>query len=510
MTATITSTTTIRVSSPSQRALRRLFAPALAGLLLGIAGCGGGGDGRSVNAIAPPPSATVEGPIAGDYFISATSIPLADVGYEQAEYFVAGTAHSYVARGALGSDGRWQVNAADEAAYKTRIVVHRPIKAGDFNGTVVIEWLNVSGGLDAAPDWVMAHNELIRSGYAWVGVSAQKVGIDGGSGGLVNLSLKTVNPDRYGSLVHPGDSFSYDMYSQIARAVLEPGTVDPLGGLEVQHAIAAGESQSAFRLTTYVNAFAPIDKLFDGYLIHSRGGGSAALSQAPQAEVDTPDVVLIRSDLDVPVLTVQTESDLFLLGSYPDRQPDSDRFRLWEIAGTAHADTYTVAGAADLGDNPDYADVIETDSPVPGIITCDVPINSGPQHFVVSSAFAALRDWIVGGVAPAMAGRLEVDPTGTSYLYDDRGNVLGGIRTPYVDVPIARLSGEGQGGSGFCFLFGTTELFDDTTLATLYPTHADYVNAVNNSVDAAVANRFLLAPDGAVIKAAAQRSDIGN
>lgn len=500
---------TAHVRSSVSRAIRLLLTPLLAGMLLGIAGCSSDSDGRSVNALPPAPSATVEGPVAGNYFISATSFPLADVGYQQAEYFVAGTAHSYTARGALGSDGRWQVNKADEAAYKTRIVVHRPIKAGDFNGTVVIEWLNVSGGLDAAPDWVMAHNELIRRGYAWVGISAQKVGIDGG-GGIVNLSLKTTNPARYGSLVHPGDSFSYDMYAQVARAVLKPGTVDPLDGLVIEHAIATGESQAAFRLMTYVNAFAPVDKLFDGYFIHSRGAGSAPLSQAPQALVDTPDVVTVRDDLDAPVMMVQTETDLFGLASLADRQPDSDRFRLWEVAGTAHADTYTVAGAADLGDDPDFADVIETDSPVPGIITCDKPINSGPQHFVVSAALAALHDWIDEGVAPATATRLEIDEAGTGYNYDDLGNVRGGIRTPYVDVPIARLSGDGQSGSGYCFLFGTTELFDAATLTALYPSHAAYVNAVGSSVDSAVASGFLLPEDGEMIKAAAQRSDIGN
>jgi hypothetical protein len=234
------------------------------------------------------------------------------------------------------------------------------------------------------------------------------------------------------------------------------------------------------------------------------------LSQAPQALVDTPDVVVVRDDLDVPVMMVQTESDLFLLGSHPDRQPDTDRFRLWEIAGTAHADVYTVNGIADRGGNPDIADVVETNSPVPGIITCDKPINSGPQHFVVSAALAALRDWIVADVEPARAARLDTDPTGTGFLYDELGNVQGGIRTPYVDVPIARLSGEGQGGSGFCFLFGTTALFDGTTLAALYPSHADYVNAVSNSVDSAVTGGFLLQPDGELIKAAAERSTIGN
>jgi hypothetical protein len=479
----------------------------LATVLLGACG-GSGSSGRAATAA---PAAKVEGPVAGSPFLSATTFQLATVGYQQAEYFVSGTASSYTARGTLGSDGKWRVAAADRADYKTRIVVYRPIRAGDFNGTVVIEWLNVSGGLDSAPDWIMSHTELLRRGYAWVGVSAQKAGVDGSSSiGVVSLPLKTANPTRYASLVHPGDSFSYDMYTQIAQGVLEPGAVDPLEGLVVQHVIAAGESQSAFRLMTYVNAFGKGNTLFDGYFIHSRGGGSAPLAQEPQAAVATPDVVNVRDDLDVPVMMAQTESDLFLLGSLPDRQADTDRFRLWEIAGTAHADTYTAAGAADRGDDPSFANVIEVASPVPGIIDCASPINAGPQHFVIAAAFAALRNWIVDGTQPANAARLAVDGAGSAYLYDTHGNVQGGVRTPYVDVPIARLSGEGQGGGGLCFLFGTTERFDSGTLAALYPTHADYVAAVSASVDAAVAEGFLLQPDGELIKTAAQQSTIGN
>ncbi len=54
----------------------------------------------------------------------------------------------------------------------------------------------------------MAHNELIRSGTAWVGVSAQKVGVD--------ASISN-SPARYSSLVHPGDSYSYNIFSRPAR-----------------------------------------------------------------------------------------------------------------------------------------------------------------------------------------------------------------------------------------------------------------------------------------------------
>ena len=56
--------------------------------------------------------------------------------------------------------------------------MNRPIDSGDFNGTVVVEGLNVFGGVDASPDWMQSHVELVRQGYAWVGVSAEAVGLN--------------------------------------------------------------------------------------------------------------------------------------------------------------------------------------------------------------------------------------------------------------------------------------------------------------------------------------------
>jgi hypothetical protein len=142
---------------------------------------------------------------------------LADVGYVQAEYFMSGTARAFTSAAPLSSDGRWTVTVGESAPYKTRFIVYRPKKKRVFNGTVIVEWLNVSGGLDAGADWIMMHTELIREGYAWVGLSAQIVGIEGGSPLLPGLErLKTVDP-RYGSPSHPGDNFSYDMFSQPGR-----------------------------------------------------------------------------------------------------------------------------------------------------------------------------------------------------------------------------------------------------------------------------------------------------
>ncbi|MBI1784054.1 hypothetical protein HYR69_02835 [Candidatus Sumerlaeota bacterium] len=124
------------------------------------------------------PRPAVEGPVTGGK--GRTTFDLATVGYTESEYFFSGTARSYVNAGSFGADGKWSVTPGETAAYKTRMLVIRPIEAGKFNGSVVVEWLNVSGGIDAAADWIMMHTELIRDGFAWVGVSAQFVGVEGG------------------------------------------------------------------------------------------------------------------------------------------------------------------------------------------------------------------------------------------------------------------------------------------------------------------------------------------
>src|SRR4051794_10258110 len=96
-------------------------------------------------------------------FIGAATPAALPAGWIEEERVAAGTASSF---------------SAGDAEYRTRVLLRRPPDEV-FNGTVVVEWLNVSGGVDASPDFSFMAGELTRGGYAWAGLSAQYVGVEG-------------------------------------------------------------------------------------------------------------------------------------------------------------------------------------------------------------------------------------------------------------------------------------------------------------------------------------------
>lgn len=416
---------------------------------------------------------------------------IGDVGYVAEEFFISGTATS---------DGR----ESDSADYTNRIVVLTPADREQFNGTVLVEWLNVSGGIDAPAVWMMAHREIIRSGYAYVAVSAQQVGVDGGENLLgMDMSLKSQHPTRYGSLNHPGDAFAYDIFSQSGASAREI-----LADLHPQHVIALGESQSAMFLTTYINDVDPLARSYDGFLVHSRFAGAAPLDGSSIfAEPEAPQAVPFRTDLRVPVLTLITETDLFggvRHGYYFARQPDGELLRVWEIPGAAHADNYTIQVAPiDSGYAPLDA-LAAAYEPTKRLMGQQLShfINFAPQHhYVVQAAIAALNDWVRTGV-PAPAGApIEVhEDAEPGPVLDANGLAKGGIRTPWVDVPLARTSGLGADESVMAMIFGSGEPFDTETVQRLYPGGAaEYLDKFTTALDAAIQSGFILAADRAEI-----------
>ncbi len=507
-------------------------------LPLGVLAPSPAGASAPGNASVPVPR--VQGPIEPSSqisFIGSTLFPLASVGYEQNEFFLSGTADSYTSASPLAKDGRWHVSVATKSPYTTRIVVYRPADPKRFDGTVVVEWLNVTGGVDAAAAWLQSHDQMIRDGMAYVGVDAQAGGINGEAGSLAagaepgGGSLKATDPARYGSLDHPGDSYAYSIYQQVGNAIhADAATI--LSGLDPKHVMALGESQSAWHMVTYIDALQKTSPgIYDAYFVYSRSGNAADLSEAPLQTVTAPTPTYIRTDLHVPVFLFETETDLLTLGYLAARQPATAYIREWEVAGTAHDDSYGLLySRSDAGDASADTDAFDSmldpsADPIPGIVSCSRPINTGSHTYELRAAMEAVNRWMATGTPPPQSPRLEVAKGGTHFVTDAEGNALGGIRTPQVTVPVAKLSGLGQPGTpvgtqptptttslsanDICFIFGTTVPFSPAKLASLYPTHADFVKKWDAAVADLVKEGYLLRPDAETLDRVAAQSDVG-
>jgi hypothetical protein len=320
-----------------------------------------------------------------------------------------------------------------------------------------------------------------------------------------DMSLKAQDPQRYSGLVHPGDAFAYDIFSQVG-SVVRNGL---LGRLEPKAVLAVGESQSAGYLTTYVNEVDPLAGVYDGFLVHSRFGPAAPLdgSSVFDAKPDAVDAVPFRPDLRVPTMTVITETDLiggWRTGYHSARRPDNELFRAWEIPGTAHADNYTIrVGFIDTGSAP-LDDIVAAYAPTNELMGTQLSycINFAPQHhYVLQAAIAALNTWVRTG-QPAPAGQpialTDEDPPRLGL--DAYGIATGGVRTPWVDVPIAKTSGIAPEESPMSFLFGSGELFDTAARSALYPRgSAEYLERFTEALDRAVDSGFIRPADRAEI-----------
>jgi hypothetical protein len=393
-------------------------------------------------------------------------------------------------------DGKWNLMATTRTAFKSRVLVRRPIDASKFNGTVIVEWLNVSGGADGDPGFMYNSEEILREGYAYVGVSAQAVGIEGGgfSLGGAGQPLKQADSERYGTLKHPGDAYSFDIFSLAAKVIRGAGEVSVLEGLMPQRLIAYGESQSAMRLVSYVNGIHPLAQQYDGFFIHSRGGGGVPFGSEAGIPGLGGGTTFIRDDITAKVFQFQTETDVTGMGYLSARQPDTDKLRSWEVAGTAHADQYIV----------DFNKSLANDSSV----MCE-GANNGPQQFVIRAALHSLDAWMRDGTEPPRGDVLTTDANG-ALVTDDHGNARGGVRSPDVDVPIATLTGApaSTGGDFWCFLFGSTTPFAPEKLSVLYPTHADYVGKVTESARKLLEAGFLLDPEAKAMVAEADAAPV--
>src|SRR4051794_15803173 len=240
-------------------------------------------------AASPVPVPTITGPIMGGIRgvpFGATPVPLP--GYTEKEYFFKGTARSD--------------NGTADAAYTTRMLVRRPVNPARFNGTLVMEWYNVTDAHDNDFDWHRYFPQILRDGYAFAAISVQFAGIP---------ALQAWDPVRYAPLTHPGDNYAYDIWAQAVQGLRTPKGANPLPGLTVRKVLGTGDSQSANQLSSYISSrTSAANHNVDGYMINS--GNSPTVKP------------------DVPVLENAVEGDLVLFGA--KTKTAGPNYRLWNTA----------------------------------------------------------------------------------------------------------------------------------------------------------------------------------
>ena len=460
----------------------------------------------------------------------APFINLGAVGYAEREFKMSGTATVYRQSGIWSSNGKWSVSPAQtNVQYTTRLLVRYPTNPAKFNGTVVFEWLNDTTGGDQDPVWSQIYNQAINKGYAYVGVTAQRPGMQ---------DLAAWDPQRYGTLGVSNDGESYEIFTQAAN-VVKANSATLLGGLTPKVLLGTGDSQSAFRLDTYVNAIQPLTHAFNGFLAVGRAVTAAPIGEGLIAASPFP--ARIRTDNTAPFIQLNTQGDIEELDAAAARQPDNNYLRTWELAGASHIDahegeyeTETLAREFPTVEAPSCVlgtPISGTGTPIDGH---NQPDNM-PLFQVENAALAGLQNWVTKGAQPPHSGTISTIPVffGAFYLVNKNqyGVGRGGIQMPDATVPTENYSAlnfanpgeqslnpmqvmselEGvftlleTGGitnqelrnQGLCLLSGYFTDLSHATLARLYPTTASYASKFTAAVNSVQAAGFITPEDAA-------------
>jgi hypothetical protein len=477
---------------------------------------GSGEHGYPYDAV--PPTPIVEG---------APFINLKERGYVEREFQMSGTANVYRQNGNWGSDGHWNVSVSQpNVPYTTRLLVRYPTNPAKFNGTVVVEWLNDTTGGDQDPVWSEIYNQALNQGYAYIGVTAQATGVK---------DLKKWDAARYAPLSASSDGQSYDIFTQTAQsAATNYATL--LGGLKPKQIVGSGDSQSAFRVDTYVNAFQPLTKAYNGFFAVGRYVGASPLAGGIVDAAPLP--AFVRSDNTTPFIQLNTEGDLEeLLASYV-RQSDTNYLRTWEIAGASHIDEHEAE--YELA-------TIAREAPTLPPVKCTFGIVSNlglheadnmPVWEAEDATLADLQKWLTQGVQPPHGSQIWTNPFWFNTIFRDQyGNALGGTRLPDIQVPTETYSAinvvepetnlntnalkeifeaglesseipSSLRAAGLCLLSGFAAPFETSTLQRLYPTHSNYVSKFTAAAKESLGAGFLTAEDYATAVAAAEKSSV--
>ncbi len=446
---------------------------------------------------------------------------LSKQGYVEEEYLASGSANVY----SWPAPGPAIIRTED-APYTTRVLVRKPAKGQHFSGNVVVEMLNPSNLFDLNIGWAVAHEQIVNNGDAWVGITAKPISVD---------ALKNFDAERYGSLSYANplslddpqncmtvaadssrtteNGLIWDIYSQVGTWLKSDSSSNPLtyggGTALVEKAYGLGYSQTGGYLANYINGVQPhvVESdgapIYDGYIVGVAGGAFAGAYPMNQCEsapgADDPRRQF--QNVGVPIIRLMSQSDY--LRGIGSRRADSDvpgdRYRHYEMAGAGHAtpDELYFSAAPE--------DIVAAGRTVPPMNCNEGPRSRFPSSIFFNAALQNLDLWVREDIAPPRAEPILVE-NGAPVL-DEFGNVQGGLRSPYLDVPTSTWYGTATGAS-FCFIAGYERPFDDETIDSLYPNHGSYVKAVKKNVRDLEDQSFLTSEDARALHQEAARADI--
>ena len=189
--------------------------------------------------------------------------------------------------------------------------------------------------------------------------------------------------------------------------------------------------------------------IYDGYIVGVAGGafaGAYPINQCvPCSAAGDPRRQF--EDVGVPVIRIMSQSDY--LAGIGSRRPDSDdppdEYRHYEMAGAGHAtpDELYYSAAPE--------DILQARRAVPPESCNEGPRSRFPSSIHFNAALRNLDLWVRDELPPPRAEPILVE--GNAPVLDEFGNVQGGLRSPYVDVPASTWFGTATGAS-FCFIAG--------------------------------------------------------
>ena len=450
---------------------------------------------------------TIEGPLP----VSDTSYPfcsmkhcrkpydLAKLGYMEDEFFISGKANVYKENGS----GGMRIKLVQQP-YKTRVLVRRPVNQEDFSGRVYLDILNATNNYDNEDLWTRIYNWCVKNGHGYIGITSKPCNL---------LALKYFNYERYNSLCMNGETapqpaplvynsvpgteegLFWDMLSQTAYQLRYGMRQNFFSGWPIKYLYLTGQSQSGAYLNTYIHYFdtaiSPLH-LYNGYLNIVGAQLERPLCQSKQPK---PLTFLYRANFrtSTPFINITSEGDLSLFANFgagdlihhcpKNSDTPENRCRYYEIAGAPHYDIKCPVMASD-------SDILASNQHPKNIShEKEQLLNDIPLAYYVVGMLEKLHIWATESKAPENIPPIERHADMKTLKRNKDGNVIGGLRPPMLQVPVA--SYEGLDSSEPMAAIGTQHLFTKQKFYQRYKNKEEYFRRFDAAVNMQLEQKWI-------------------